>query len=190
MTTKQITRTCERCGVAFTRNGSHPYRFCSVRCINRSPLSDAQRFWSKVNKTETCWLWTAGKNTDGYGVFHLSEPKRLVRAHRWAYIAILGPIHNGLTLDHLCRVRHCVNPSHLEPVTDRENLLRGISPLVVNARRTHCIHGHEFTPENTSLTPDGRRNCKACKRKAVALRRARQKESITEPVCLLQQSLD
>lgn len=83
------------------------------------------RFWAKVDKTETCWLWTAAiRRRSGYGVF--SHQARTMLAHRFAYELLVGPIPDGLVIDHLCRVRHCVNPDHLEPVTQRENLRRGM----------------------------------------------------------------
>lgn len=106
-----------------------------------------------------CWLWTAYVDRKGYGVFGINQ-RTLVKAHRYSYELHVGPIPEGLQLDHLCRVRHCVNPAHLEPVTNQENVIRG------NAARpklTHCKHGHEFTPENTYLHPKrGKRHCKAC----------------------------
>ncbi len=83
-----------------------------------------QRFWAKVSKTDECWLWTGSKN-DGYGKFRPVANQRPVLAHRYAYELLVGPIPRDLTLDHLCRVHSCVNPEHLEPVTRRENILRG-----------------------------------------------------------------
>ena len=85
-------------------------------------------------------------------------------AHRVVYEILVGPIPVGLELDHLCRNRACVNPDHLEPVTTRTNLLRGYSPWACRARQTHCKRGHEFTPENTYGTGDGRRYCRTCRR--------------------------
>ncbi len=129
------------------------------------------RLWPRVNKTETCWLWTAGLDAHGYGLFSdirmTNLRGRAARAaHRWSYEHFVGPVPEGLDLDHLCRVRNCVRPDHLEPVTRRENLLR--SPLTrttINAAKTHCPQGHEYTPENTYLRPDdGSRQCCKCRK--------------------------
>lgn len=90
-----------------------------------------ERFWSKVNKTETCWLWTAALDRHGYGVFGVAKGRGSARAHRVAYELVNGPIPGSLPLDHLCRVRACVNPAHLEPVTVAENNRR-----MMSARRT------------------------------------------------------
>lgn len=81
-----------------------------------------QRFLAKVEKTPTCWLWHGGKSTDGYGRFSLNGRK--VQAHRYSYEMHIDPIPEDMQLDHLCRVRHCVRPKHLEPVTPQENILR------------------------------------------------------------------
>lgn len=123
------------------------------------------RFWAKVDVTESCWLWTGSRTGFGYGNFY-AVPGSPVPAHRMAYELMIGPIPPGLQLDHLCRVRACVNPDHLEPVTKDENNRRGFSPTAQNARKTHCSHGHEFTPENT-YTPPKRpthRYCRECSR--------------------------
>ncbi len=82
-----------------------------------------ERFWDKVERTETCWFWRGACNEKGYGYFHWDGHWR--KAHRFAYELLIGPIPEGLTIDHLCFVRHCVNPVHMEPVTLRENILRG-----------------------------------------------------------------
>ncbi len=122
----------------------------------------AERFWAKVDKTDGCWLWTAAKTRDGYG--RLADTGgRWVLAHRFAYELHIGPIPNSLTLDHLCRVRHCVNPTHLEPVTNRVNALRGVGIPARNARKTHCLRGHPFDAENTRWWRGGRR-CRTCGR--------------------------
>ncbi len=123
----------------------------------------AERFWSKVDKTESCWNWIAGKDSKGYGSFWLAPTMRV--AHRISYEMARGDIPIGLELDHLCRNRGCVNPDHLEPVTHYVNVLR--APLAVgtlNSAKTHCPAGHEYTPENTSFGGRGGRVCKECKR--------------------------
>lgn len=110
-----------------------------------------------------CWIWTASVSTPGYGQVYLSGRNRI--AHRLVYELLVGPIPEGLNLDHLCRNRRCVNPAHLEPVTQRENLMRGVGTIAgQNARKTHCKHGHEFTPENTRRDAKGNRHCRACAR--------------------------
>lgn len=112
-----------------------------------------KRFWAKVERSDdnSCWLWT-GYVLRGYGRFESTG------AHRVAYELLVAPIPPGLHLDHLCRVTRCVNPSHLEPVTQAENNRRA------SAAQTHCKRGHEFTPENTYRIP-GRpspRTCREC----------------------------
>jgi hypothetical protein len=108
-----------------------------------------------------CWLWIGFVQADGYGVIFHGRRKQM--AHRASYEAFVGPIPDGLTIDHLCRTRSCVNPAHLEAVTGRENTLRGASPIVALGRLTHCKRGHAFSPENVGARP-GRRECQVCKR--------------------------
>jgi hypothetical protein len=112
-----------------------------------------------------CWLWTASRDWGGYA--RLGVNGKASKAHRWAYEHFVGPIPPGLELDHLCRVRHCVNPAHLEPVTRRENVRRGIGQLhKLNAVKTHCKHGHPFDEQNTiTYTYKGRthRGCRTCR---------------------------
>jgi len=84
------------------------------------------RFWSSIVKTDSCWLWIGTVNSTGYGYFQTGgRGTKKARAHRYAYEFLVGPIPKGLVLDHLCRVKICVNPEHLQPVTQRENVLRG-----------------------------------------------------------------
>jgi hypothetical protein len=118
----------------------------------------SERFWKKVDRRgdHECWEWLGLKNR-GYGLYSR------YRAHRYAYEQLVGPIPDGLTLDHLCRNPGCVNPAHLEPCTAVENAMRGNSPPAANARKTHCKYGHELTPENTYYPPRGGRECRTCK---------------------------
>lgn len=118
-------------------------------------------FWSHVDKSGDCWLWTAAIANTGYGV--TTYERKYALAHRVSYILSRGPIPEGLQLDHLCRVRACVNPAHLEPVTIRENLMRGHTLAAENAAKTHCKRGHEFNEANTYVQSDGKnRGCRAC----------------------------
>ena len=124
----------------------------------------AERFWVKVERSGepgACWPWT-GSLVKGYGQFSVNG--KTVYAHRWAYEEAIGPIPDRLTIDHLCRTPACVNSRHLEAVSNRENILRGTGPAAVHARQTHCIHGHEFTPENTYRAPGRGRECRQCRR--------------------------
>lgn len=105
----------------------------------------------------------------------------MLRVHRVAYELRVGPIPEGMQIDHLCRVRRCVNPAHLEPVSQTENIRRGDSFAGREARQTHCIYGHPFSFENTLLTKSERR-CRACQRRRNKLRKARLRNSTAQPV--------
>jgi HNH endonuclease len=120
------------------------------------------RFLDKFTVGDGCWEWTAGLASNGYGNFWLDGGTH--SAHRLSYELFVGPVPATMHLDHLCRVRHCVRPSHLEPVTARENLMRGVGLSAVAARKTHCASGHPFDAENTRIHPSGQRVCRACHR--------------------------
>jgi hypothetical protein len=119
-----------------------------------------------------CWLWLGTLNKGGYGdICRNGRVEKHAQAHRVAYELYVGPIPAGLDLDHLCRVRCCVNPAHLEPVTRSENVKRGLMPAINRARavaQTHCVHGHEFTAENTihaKVRGRSTRECRECRLK-------------------------
>ena len=120
------------------------------------------RFWSRVEKGPSCWNWTGGLCSAGYGSISIGGKSRL--AHRIAWELERGPIPDGLEIDHLCRNRRCVLVEHMELVTRRVNQIRGMGVSGIAARKTACVHGHAFTAENTRITPDGRRSCRTCGR--------------------------
>ena len=131
-----------------------------------------ERFWAKVQGADvtTCWLWTGAGGSTGYGRFTTGGRAGLPRcigAHRYAYIRLRADIPEGLHLDHLCRVRACVNPWHLEPVTARVN--RGRAAVLT----TLCPKGHPYDQANTYVSPDGSRQCRICR--CDSTRRRRQK---------------
>lgn len=129
-----------------------------------APMERLRKFAPKVQVCENgCWQWTGNKHPDnGYArIWFDRHDDRL--AHRVAYEWAKGPIPEGLVLDHLCRNRSCVNPSHLEPVTSVENVMRGESAWAINARKTHCLRGHPFSDENTRVY-GGMRHCLECGR--------------------------
>ena len=116
----------------------------------------------------SCWEWDAGRFSSGYGAFRAPDfdgRHRLQRAHRYAYEAFVGRVPADLDLDHLCRNRACVNPAHLEPVTRKVNVRRG---LEARGLSTHCNRGHAFTSENTIARKNGRRACRLCKKARAA----------------------
>lgn len=124
---------------------------------DRIPLEE--RFWARVQKTETCWLWT-GATSQGYGVISVGGYKgKNLMAHRVAYELTKGPIPEGLVIDHLCRAPRCVNPDHLEAVTTGDNVRRGL----LGEMKTHCSHGHAYADEGR-IDFKGHRVCRACRR--------------------------
>jgi len=131
-------------------------------------LTVVERFWAKVNKNgpvwngTPCWVWRPPLTRKGYGVFWFN--KRLELAHRYVYELMVGPIPDGLQIDHLCRNRACQNPAHMEVVTSGMNTLRGESPAIIQSRRNVCSQGHPFDLFNTFFTRSGWRRCRECYR--------------------------
>lgn len=127
-----------------------------------------QRLLEKTLKTGACWLWQGAKDAAGYGYISRDGARRPgskgasgERVHRVSYRLFKGEIATGLEIDHLCKVRNCLNPDHLEAVDRRTNILRSDSPGGVNARKTHCAKGHAYSPENTRIEY-GKRRCLIC----------------------------
>ncbi|AVO22317.1 HNH endonuclease [Mycobacterium phage Smeagol] len=130
--------------------------------VTKEPI---ERFLDKiVVASNGCWLWTAGKNHAGYGKFYAGGKD--VAAHRWSYEWFHGPIPDGLTVDHLCNIRHCVNPAHLRPATSRENSFaeHSNSTARVNAEKDSCPRGHRYEYWNVppSFRKRGERSCRSC----------------------------
>ena len=120
-------------------------------------------FWAKVNKTDSCWLWLGNLNHNGYGSCYFDG--KTSRANRVAWFLKTGRYpHKGLVLDHLCRTRLCVNVDHLEEVTVKENIRRGIGFAAKNMCKTHCPNGHVYNKKNTYRPPKRptERHCKLC----------------------------
>lgn len=152
----------------------------------------SERFWSKVDRSggpDACWPFTGTISEHGYGAFHSGGGSR--KAHRYAYLIQNGreargdvdhTCHNGsgCTRVNDCPHRRCCNPRHLEDVSRRENRNRGNSPDVMGSQRnrTHCPHGHEYTPENTWRNKRGHRFCRSCARDNQARMRARRREEV------------
>ena len=133
-----------------------------------------ERLFPKVDATGICWLWTGAKNRGGYGVISKGRRQGAAIVHRAVWELLVGPIPAGTELDHVCRIRACCNPDHLEPVTRAVNVARGSRRAGVQ-RQTRCRNGHRFTPENTLPNGPRGRACRECKNDANRRYRARKK---------------
>ena len=117
------------------------------------------QFWSKIQVTPCCWIWTKGLTSEGYGQHSIWRPHKTYLVHRLVFESLVGPIPPRLTLDHLCRQRSCCNPGHLEPVTKGENTRRGV---YLRPLRLTCPKGHLYTRENLYQRANGKRTCREC----------------------------
>lgn len=155
---------CSRCYTSAVRHGRLARRYSLQR-------DDRDYITARVRVDENgCWIWTAGITREGYGRSSAARVDRL--AHRLSFLTFTGTIPSHLQVDHICNVRACVNPEHLQLLTPRENTLRNSGPSALNARMTHCRAGHEFTDANT-YRHRGERHCRACRAEAARRVRAR-----------------
>lgn len=171
-------RTCRACGETFdprVGGGKKPNLtrdHCNRECYDVGRV-DVLKRWVATQNGPGCWAWPHGLNKDGYGVTSHGKTQRLV--HRAAWALLVGPIPDGLTLDHMCHNsdpdceggrtclhRRCANPAHLVVAERVENTLRGKNNWAVNARKTHCIHGHPLSGPNLYVNPRGQRQCRTC----------------------------
>jgi hypothetical protein len=166
----KATRDCAHCHQPLNPGQQ---KFCSTECYHLSTRGDydspeyAARKWETMMAKrrvtpDGCWEWLATRQANGYGRVSWKGVPRFT--HRVAYEIAHGEISDGLVIDHLCRNRACFNPDHLEPVSQRTNLLRGETQTALRAMVTHCPRGHEYTPENTYRTKRNQRSCRECGR--------------------------
>jgi hypothetical protein len=130
--------------------------------MGKEPLLGRLRAKAVIDWSTGCHVWSKPLNTYGYGAIWVDGANRM--AHRVAYELSEGPIPEGLVIDHLCRNRACVNPAHMEPVTNHENVMRGEGEAAKNKAKTHCPQGHEYSEDNTYRAARGDRQCKTCRR--------------------------
>jgi len=146
-----------------------------TRAYSRLKSNPAERFESYTDRDGPvpedrpslgrCWTWKASHFRNGYGAFHPRHGETTT-AHRYAYESLRGEIPEGIVVDHLCRNRGCVNPDHLEGVTNDENLRRGAGHRLRNGMTNDCINGHRYTPSNTYTNPNDPTDirCRECSR--------------------------
>lgn len=150
-----------------------------------APFTSKQlaRFWAKIDRSggdDSCWFWTASRTPKGYGQIRVRQEQWT--AHRMMWFITHGSLPSWpMVIDHICKVKHCVNPSHLRVLHTTDNILRSNEPRIVAHRKNQCTKGHSYTPENTYVAPSGNRRCRIClrekdrrraKRRAIARSRA------------------
>jgi hypothetical protein len=159
-----VPRECLRCSREFMTSNQQVNRghgkYCSREC--RAGGSLYERIDARIEKVGDCWICRGRTNGRGYAM--ITDGGKSLLVHQVMYQRYRGEIPIGLEPDHTCRLTLCVNPDHLEPVTHRENILRGTSPAALNAQKSHCPSGHAYDTENTRHTPGGGRICRACHR--------------------------
>lgn len=166
---------CDKPVAAHGLCGMHRYRMDTHGSLDDPRITEDARFWRDVEPTEACWEWSGTQNGRGYGFFAIGT--RYVQVHRYAYEKLRGPIPEGLTIDHLCMNKLCVNPDHLEPVTIGENVRRAQRAHGIGVAVSHCPQGHAYTTENTYIEPKGSRSCRTCRVERTREWRARQNKN-------------
>lgn len=141
--------------------------------------ADEARMWASIDKTSDCWRWTGRLDTGGYA--RISIAGTMTAVHRITYELVHGPIPVGLEIDHLCRNTGCVNPDHLEAVTHRVNVLRGMAPAAQQARWTDCKNGHPLSGSNLVIE-NGKRRCSICLRASGRIRQRRYRDRLRAAV--------
>ncbi len=150
----------------------------SCNCKDGKPVDIEERFNALHEKTDGCWKWIGSTNGRGYG--QMSVRNRPKAAHRVSYELHKGPIGKGYQIDHLCRNRGCVNPEHLEAVSQRDNVLRGVGSGAINAKKTHCAKGHPYSGDNLIKTLSGQRKCRTCQSAYKKEKRQRARDALKE----------
>lgn len=176
---------CKTCHSKFHRSPSHAKkvypRFCSWTCYLAQFTNAASRFWSKtIPGKNGCILWVGRTNGDGYGQFDVNG--RTIGAHRYAFELKYGPVPEGKQIDHLCRVRHCVNPEHMEAVIQRVNIMRGEGIAATNKAKTHCKRGHALEGKNVYIVKQGKYRSRQCRQCVNDLRRPKRRKHALDNV--------
>lgn len=165
------TGLSERALAWIEARGLDPELAAKLGLASSRPGAGGELIPIELSERTGCWLWRGHVRRDGYGAIQIGP--RAYPAHRVFYAIKCGEIPEGKQLDHLCRVRNCCNPEHLEPVTARENIRRGQSEAASRAKRATCPAGHPLSGENLYVAPNGTRKCKTCRRGQVKAFRER-----------------